>query len=145
MISFGFKDFYAGNGFDKCLEAGTAFRGLTNTISQIETFLLAETKAGTEAKAGAADAVETFGIVETIVRTQGTETGTVVTLAMEIVGTIRALGIVGIAETIEAGAETGVTEALEIAGIIGIAGTKAGIALRMKAFSSCARLNKNSR
>ena len=45
MISFGFKDFYAGNGFDKCLEAGTAFRGLTNTISHIETFFLAGAEA----------------------------------------------------------------------------------------------------
>jgi hypothetical protein len=39
----------------------------------------------------------------------------------------------------------GVTEALEIAGIVGTAEIEAGIALGMEAFSSCTRLNKNSR
>jgi hypothetical protein len=84
----------------------------------MKTFLLAETKAGTEAEAGAGTrgteteaeaevtvAAETFGIVGTV----GTEAGTI-----------------GIAETIGAGAGV-------------------GVALGMEAFSSCARLNKNSK
>jgi hypothetical protein len=126
MISFGFEDGFA-DSFDEGLGAGTAFRGLSET-GRMETFFLAETEAGTgtrgtETEAGAA---ETFGTVG-------------------VVGTIGALGIVGIAETVEAGAGAGVTEALEIAGIVGTAGTEAGIALGMEAFSSCARLNKNSK
>jgi hypothetical protein len=145
MISFGFEDFCAGNGFDKCLEAGTAFRGLTATIGRMETFLLAETEAGTEAKAGAADAVETFGIVGTVAGTRGTETEaeaeTGVALAVETFGTVGVVGTVG--------TEAKVTLAVGIVGIAGIAeieaGTGTGVALGMEAFSSCARLNKNSR
>jgi hypothetical protein len=123
IISFGFEDSFA-DSFDEGLEAGTAFKGLTNTISQMKTFLLAETEAGTEAEAGAG--------------TRGTETETAVTLAVET------FGIVGTVGT-EAGT-------IGIAGIIGTAGTAGietgtgvGIALGIEAFSSCARLNKNSR
>ena len=66
MISFGFEDFCAGDGFAKGFKEGTAFRGLSKT-GCIETFFLA----GTEAKAGAG--------------TRGTETeaGTGVALAVE--------------------------------------------------------------
>jgi hypothetical protein len=84
----------------------------------METFLLAETEAGTEAEAGAGTrgteteaeagvtvAAETFGIVGTV----GTEAGTI-----------------GIAGKAGAGAGT-------------------GVALGIEAFPSCARLNKNSR
>jgi hypothetical protein len=97
------------------LEAGTAFRGLSKT-SHIETFFLAETKAGTgtqgtETEAGAA---ETFGTIG-VVRTAGTEA--------KVILAIRIVEIAGIAE-------------------IG-AGTGTGVALGMEAF--CARLNKNSR
>jgi hypothetical protein len=114
---------------------GTAFRGLSEIAGRTETFLTgAEAKAGagtrgaeTEAGAetGAAHAVEIAGTIE-IGAGAGTETEAGVTLAVEIVGTIGALGIVGIAETVEAGTGT-------------------GVALGMEAFSSCARLNKNSR
>ena len=94
----------------------------------METFLLAaETKAGTEAKAGAG--------------TRGTETKAAVALAVETFGTV---GVVGTAET-----EAKVTLAVGIVGTVGIAETEAeagtGVALGMEAFSSCARLNKNSR
>jgi hypothetical protein len=99
MISFGFRD-----GFDKGFKEGTAFTRVTDTISRIETFLLAGAGAGT----------------------RGTETVAGITLAIEIVGTVGALRIVGITETIEAGAGTGV-----------------GIALGIEAFSSYARLNKD--
>jgi hypothetical protein len=106
MISFGFEDSFAVSFDDfEGLEAGTAFRGLTDTIGRIETFFLVRTKAGTG--------------------TRGTETeaGTGVALAVETFGIV---GIVGIAGKAGAGAGT-------------------GVALGMEAFSSCARLNKNSR
>jgi hypothetical protein len=115
MIFFSFKDFCAGNGFDKCLEAGTAFKGLTNIIGRIETFFLAGTKAEAGAKAGAG--------------TRGTETGIVVIVAAET------FGIIGIVRT-EAGTIR-ITETIE-------AGAGVGVALGIEAFS-CARLNKSSR
>jgi hypothetical protein len=117
MISFGFEDGFA-DSFDEGLGAGTAFRGLSET-GCMETFFLAETKAGTG--------------------TRGTETEAGVTLAVETFGTI---GVVGTAET-----EAKVTLAVGIVGIAGIAeigaGTGTGVALGIEA--SCARLNKNSR
>jgi hypothetical protein len=85
----------------------------------METFFLAETKAGaglrTETEAGVTLAAETFGIVGTVAETE-TET------------------------------EAGMTLAVEIFVIVGIVGAKAeiGVAFGMEAFSSCARLNKNS-
>jgi hypothetical protein len=114
---------------------------------------LAETKAGTKAEAGAgtrgteteaavALAIEIAGtIVRIVAGTQGTETGTMVTLAVET------FGIAGIV-----GTEAGI---IRIAGIVGTAGTAGtagvktetgvGIALRIKAFSFYAQLNKNSK
>jgi hypothetical protein len=67
MISFGFEDSFDSFG------GGTAFRGLSDTIGRIETFLLAGTEARAEAKAGAG--------------TRGTETEAVVALAVGIAGT----------------------------------------------------------
>jgi hypothetical protein len=135
IISFGFEDSFK-DGFDEGLEAGAAFRGLTDTIGRMETFLLAGTEAeagagtGTETEAAVALAVEIAGtIVGTVAGTRGTETGTVVTLAVEIAGIVGTAGTeagtIGIAEPI--GARAGIGVAL---------GTEALI---------CARLNKNSR
>jgi hypothetical protein len=71
------------------------------------------------------------------------------TLAIETFGTVGVVGTIG--------TEAKVTLAMEIAGIVGIAeigagggagagaGTGVAIALGMKAFSSYARLNKNSK
>jgi hypothetical protein len=127
MISFGFEDFCAGDGFAKGFKEGTAFRGLSKT-GRTETFFLATgIEAGAGAKAGAG--------------TRGTETEaeaeTGVALAVEIFGTV---GVVG-----TAGTEAKVTLAV---GIAGTAETRAeagtGVALGIEAFS-CARLNKISR
>jgi hypothetical protein len=124
IISFSFKDGFV-DSFDEGLEAGTAFRGLTNTIGRMGTFFLAETEAGTEAEVRPGVGTETEA-----------ETG--VALAVET------FGIVGIVET-----EAKVTSAVGTAGTVGIAEIEAeagiGVALGMEAFSSCARLNKNSR
>jgi hypothetical protein len=114
IISFGFEDSFK-DGFDEGLEAGAAFRGLSET-GCMETFFLAETEVGTgtrgiEIEVGAAETFGTVGVVGTA------ETEAKVTLAVGIVG------IAGIAE-------------------IG-AGIGTGVALGMEA--SCARLNKNSR
>ena len=135
IISFSFKDGFV-DSFDEGLEAGTAFRGLTNTIGRMGTFFLAETEAGTEAEVrpgvgteteaetGVALAAEIAGtIVGIVAGTRGTETKAEAADAVETFGTV---GIVGITET--TGAEAGT-----------------GVALGMEAFSSCARLNKNSR
>jgi hypothetical protein len=114
IISFSFKGSFVVNGF----EAGTAFRGLTNITGCIETFLLAETEAGAEVKAGAG--------------TRGIEIEAVVALTME---TFRTIGIVG--------TEAGTIRIARITETIGAeAGT--GVALGIEAFS-CAWLNKNSR
>jgi hypothetical protein len=111
IISFGFEDGFV-DSFDDGFEGfggGTTFRGLTDITGRIEGFsLAAETKAGTEAKAG--------------VGTRGTVTEAGVAVAVEIFGTV---GVFGIADTVGAGAVT-------------------GIALGMEAFSFCARLNKDS-
>jgi hypothetical protein len=78
-------------------------------------------------------------IVRTIAETQGTETGTIITLAIE---TFRTIGVVRTVET-----EAKVTLAIGTIGTIKAAETGAGtgIALGIEAFSSYARLNKNSR
>jgi hypothetical protein len=123
MISFGFKGSFVVDSFDEGLEAGTAFRGLSETAGRTETFFLVGTKAGTEAKARAG--------------TRGTATEAGVAVAVETFGTV---GVVGTAET-----EAKVTLAV---GIAGTAETRAeagtGVALGIEAFS-CARLNKSSR
>jgi hypothetical protein len=120
MISFGFED-----SFEDCFKddfegfvEGAAFRGLTDTIGRIETFLLAEIEAGTEAEAGA-------GTRETEIEA---EIG--VTIAAEIFGTIRKVGT-----------EAGTIRTTEPAG------ARAGIrvAVGTEALSSYARLNKNSK
>jgi hypothetical protein len=124
MISFGFEDFYVGDGFAKGFKEGATFRGLSDVTSYIEDFFLA---AGTKAKAGAG--------------TRGIETEAGLTLAIETFGTV---GVVG-----TAGIEAKVTLAVgivEIAGIIKTAGAGigTGVARGIEAFSY-ARLNKNSR
>jgi hypothetical protein len=101
MISFGFEDSFDGLG-------GAAFRGLTEITGRMETFLLAETEAGAEAKAGAG--------------TRGTETEAAVALAIETFGIVGIVGIgagtIGIAEPVGPGTETeaGVTLAVGTAG-----------------------------
>jgi hypothetical protein len=136
IISFGFKDSSIVNGF----KTGTAFRGLSKT-GHIETFFLAETKAGaeTETEAGITLAMETFGTTGTIGVKARTETG--VTLAIET------FGIVGTGT--ETGTETDIAYTIDIARTIRIIGmTETGaevemeVALGIKA--SYARLNKNS-
>jgi hypothetical protein len=139
IISFGFKGSFivsfARDGFEKGFIEGAAFKGLTKITGCIETFFLIGTEVGAKAE------------VEAGIRGIETEAEAGVALAMETFGTIRVVRTVGIAG--KAGAGTGVAEAIEIAGIVGIveigaeAGT--GIALGIEAFSSCARLNKNSR
>jgi hypothetical protein len=82
--------------------------------------------------------VETFGIVGIVA---GIETG--IAHAVEVAGTIETGA--GAGTEIEAG----VTLAMGTFEIVGIAEIEAeagtGVALGMEAFSSCARLNKNSR
>jgi hypothetical protein len=101
MISFGFEGSFivsfARDGFEKGFVGGAAFRGLTEITGCMETFFLVGTEAGveaeveagtrgteTEAEAGVALAVETFGTVG-VVGTVGTEAK--VTLAVGIAGT----------------------------------------------------------
>jgi hypothetical protein len=125
MISFGFEDGFVDDSFKDDFKGfgGTAFRGLTDIIGRIETFFLAGTKAGAEAKAEAG--------------TRGTETEAGVILAAETFGTVGVVGTVGI--------EAKVILAVGIIGTVETTGTEAGVALGMEAFPSCARLNKNSR